>query len=53
MDDGSALTGTHTFTNADATVAIRSTYTTELASTLLYLIGGVKGEYYQLHLTHH
>ena len=32
MDDGSALTGTHTFTNADATVASSgSAYTTELA----------------------
>ena len=40
MDDGSALTGTHTFTNADATVANSgSAYTTELLpwATLLYL----------------
>lgn len=45
MDDGSALTGTHTFTNADATVTgSGSAYTTELAvGDIIISAGGVKG----------
>lgn len=45
MDDGSALSGTHTFTNGDATVAgSGSAYTTELAvGDIIISAGGVKG----------